>query len=52
MYLAPKVAGATEEPTAVAIDQTVPTKYWNEASSDIKIDIVEGENNVSVPLTK
>ncbi len=55
VYLAPKSesAGAgAEEPTAVSVDQAVPDKYWNEASSDISIEIEEGENNVTVPLEK
>ena len=37
-----------EEP----IDESVPEKYLNEATSDITIEVVEGENDVSVPLSK
>ena len=41
-----------EEPSEEKMDESLPEKYLNEASSDIKIDIVEGENDVTVPLKK
>jgi hypothetical protein len=52
VYLAPKAVEASEQPTPVSIDQTVPEKYWNEAASDIKIEVNEGENDVKVELKK
>ncbi len=54
VYLAPKVGEDTaEEPTPVTNDQAVPEKYWNEASSDISIEVVEGKNEgVTVQLSK
>ena len=52
VYLAPKVAEASDQPKPVSIDRTVPDKYWNEAASDIKIEVKEGENDVKVELKK
>lgn len=52
VYLAPKTADASDEPKPVSIDQSVPDKYWNEAASDIKIEVKEGENDVKVELKK
>jgi hypothetical protein len=52
VYLAPKAAGAADEPKPVSIDQAIPDKYWNEAASDIKIDVKDGENDVKVELKK
>lgn len=51
VYLAPKAdPGGGDEPRPVTIDQSIPDKYWNESSSDIKIDVKEGENDVAVEL--
>lgn len=52
VYLAPKAAGASDQPAPVSIDRAVPDKYWNEAASDIKIDVKEGANDVKVELIK
>ena len=52
VYLAPKAVEASDQPKPVSIDQAVPDKYWNEAASDIKIEVKEGENNVKVELKK
>jgi len=52
VFLSPKVGNPTDEPKPVSIDASVPDKYWNEASSDIKIEVKEGENNVQVQLKK
>ncbi len=52
-FLAPKPIVAKEgDEQPVKIDQSVPDKYWNEAMTDISIEIVEGENDVTVPLHK
>ena len=53
VYLEPPATDAqasAEQPTPVAMDKTVPEKYWNEASTDISVDITEGENDVTVEL--
>ena len=66
VFLAPKLGAAekgkeqpasSDEPLpemeqSVPIDESVPDKYWNEATSDISIQVVEGENDVTVPLSK
>ena len=52
VYLAPKAAQATDEPQPVTMDESVPDKYWNEASTDISIDVAEGENDVTVQVKK
>ncbi len=55
VFIGPKSAAAEdglEEPGEEKIDETLPEKYLNEVSTDIKIDIVEGENDVVVPLKK
>ena len=55
VFLAPKSAASEEgmdEPVEVSIDESVPEKYWNEATSDISIDVVEGDNDVTVPLSQ
>jgi hypothetical protein len=50
VYLAPKLGADTGEAQPVTIDQSVPEKYWNEASSDISIPVAEGANRVEVRL--
>jgi len=54
VYLAPKVAadGGGDRPVPVRIDRTVPQKYWNEATSDVSIQVNEGKNEVAVRLKK
>ena len=52
VYLAPKPGGESDQPNPVNIDAAVPEKYWNEAASDIKIDVEEGDNDVQVQLKK
>lgn len=61
VYLEPKT-GATEpadpsvagfESTVSEVDNSVPAKYWNEADSDITIDVAEGANEgVTIPLDR
>jgi hypothetical protein len=49
-YLAPKASvGAAEEAAPVKIDTSVPEKYWSEMS-DIKVDVAEGENDVTIAM--
>jgi len=51
IYLAPKSVPMEEgSPQAVKIDETVPAKYWNEASTDLSTTVEEGENPVEVTL--
>ena len=52
VYLAPKLAAPTGQAQPVRIDQSVPDKYWNEAATDISIDVAEGKNTVEVKLEK
>jgi hypothetical protein len=52
VYLAPKLGAPTGEAQPVRIDQSIPDKYWNEAATDISIDIAEGPNTVEVRLQK
>ena len=52
VYLAPKLGEATGEAQPVRIDQSIPDKYWNEAATDISIDVAEGSNTVEVRLQK
>ena len=52
VYLAPKLGADTGEAQPVTIDQSVPEKYWNEATSDISIPVAEGPNKVEVLLEK
>lgn len=51
VYFAPKsiaVEDATAVPIPMQMDRSVPQKYWSESSSDIKVDVKEGENVVPV----
>jgi hypothetical protein len=50
VYLAPRAEAAGGEAAPVTIDQSIPQKYWNEAASDISIQVSEGENKVEVRL--
>jgi hypothetical protein len=54
VYLMAKAGSqeGAEGPTPVTIDESVPDKYWNEATTDITIEVTEGENNVTVTLSK
>ena len=55
VFLAPKSAmseAAGDQPVEESVDESVPEKYLNEATSDISIEIVEGPNDVTVPLSK
>lgn len=61
VYLEPKAAASEPTDPSVAgfesatseIDESVPAKYWNEAESDIKIEVAEGTNDdVEIPLKK
>jgi hypothetical protein len=53
VYFAPKsipVEDATAAPVPMQMDKTVPSKYWNESESDIKIQVIEGENTVPIEI--
>jgi len=52
VYLAPKAVPEAADPAPVKIDTSIPDKYWNEASSDIKVEVKEGPNQVQVALTR
>jgi hypothetical protein len=53
VFLAPKSAAseeAADQPVEESIDESVPEKYWNEATSDIQFEIVEGQNDCPVEI--
>lgn len=51
VYLAPRIEETMpEDPKPVSIDQSVPTKYWDESSSDIVIQVNQGVNETEVRL--
>ena len=53
VYFAPKSIApedATAAPVPIHMDKSVPEKYWNEASSDIKVEVKEGDNNIPVEV--
>jgi hypothetical protein len=55
VFLTPKSAASAEagdQPVEESVDESVPEKYWNEATSDIKVKIIEGQNDVPVELSK
>lgn len=53
VYLAPKAEeDPAAEPKPVSIDKTVPEKYWNEATSDIRVEVKAGSNNFPIELKK
>jgi hypothetical protein len=55
VFIGPKTSDSEdgmEEPSEEKIDKSLPAKYRGETSTDIKIDITEGDNDVTVPLVK
>lgn len=54
-FLTPVLPGVDEseehEPKEVPKDPSVPEKYWNEGSSDLKAEVVAGENDVKLEIT-
>jgi len=51
VYLAPKMEeNPAAEPKPVYIDKTVPEKYWNEATSDIRVEVKTGSNQFTIEL--
>ena len=55
VFLAPKSAvseTAGDQPVEESIDESVPEKYWNEATSDVSFEVVEGPNDFMVQLNK
>ncbi len=53
VYLAPKAEPMTDgQPQAVKIDESVPQKYWNESTTDIKKQVNEGVNTLTIELSK
>jgi hypothetical protein len=51
VYLAPKASLAEgAEPAPVTIDSTLPDKYWNEATSDLKVTVSEGGEDKKVSI--
>lgn len=55
VYLAPKPQAPDDpamQPTGVTMDTSMPDKYWNEASSDLKVTVNEGENTPTIVFKK
>lgn len=53
VYLAPKIEeNDLAEPTPVRIDSSVPSKYWDESTSDLGIEVAEGPNTVTLIMEK
>ncbi|QDU07517.1 hypothetical protein V202x_08740 [Gimesia aquarii] len=55
VYLAPKPQAPDDpemQPTGVTMDTSMPDKYWNEATSDLKVTVNEGDNNPTVVFEK
>jgi hypothetical protein len=53
VYLAPKSVPLSEAaPEAVKVDESVPQKYWSESTTDIEKKVVEGENMLTIELSK
>lgn len=53
VYFAPKSVAAEDlsaAPVPMHMDKSVPSKYWSESSSDIKVDVKEGENVVPIEV--
>jgi hypothetical protein len=51
VYIAPPmVDNDAAMPTAVLMDKRVPDKYWSESSTDIQVEIIDGQNEVEVAL--
>ncbi len=47
VYFAPKsltAEDASAAPVPMHVDKSVPSKYWSESTSDIKVDVKEGAN--------
>jgi hypothetical protein len=51
VFLSPKPS-TSAEPTPVTMDKSVPDKYWNEATTDIALEVKVGPNNFTVALKK
>lgn len=51
-YLAPKAAepSADGQPASVSMDTKIPDKYWNESTSDLSVEVKEGENKVGLVI--
>ena len=53
VYLAPKSVApqdASAAPVPMQSDKSVSSKYWSESSSDIKVEVKEGENVFPIVL--
>ncbi|WP_145350671.1 hypothetical protein [Roseimaritima multifibrata] len=53
-YLAPRSLPPEEngQPIPVSADSAVPEKYWNENTTDIEVEVKEGENSTTIALEK
>ena len=54
-FISPKSSSAEamgDQPVEATVDEAVPKKYRSETTTDVKIDIVEGKNDVVVAMKK
>lgn len=52
VYLAPKIGDPLAEAKPVKIDNSIPSKYWNESATDISHEVTAGINEMTVELKK
>ncbi len=52
VYLAPKIGDPLAEAKPVQIDNSIPSKYWNESTTDISHEVTAGINEVTIDLKK
>lgn len=52
VYLAPKIGDPLAEAKPVQIDNSIPSKYWNESTTDISHEVTAGVNEVTIELKK
>lgn len=51
VYIAPAMpSDDAAMPTMVLMDKKVPDKYWSESTTDIRVEVENGPNEVEVPL--
>ncbi len=53
VFMAPRAEeSSADEPQPVTMDATIPDKYWNEASSDLRVTVEAGVNDVRVEMER
>ncbi|MEW4531311.1 carboxypeptidase regulatory-like domain-containing protein [Maioricimonas sp. JC845] len=49
-FFAPRADPNATSAVPVTIDTTIPDKYWNEATSDLEVNVEAGENQVGLVI--